>query len=392
MKLQKTENKPGVVIIEGHIQGLSNARSLGEYDIPVYVVDKSNCIARYSKFCRKFFYCPDYIKDEFADFLIDLAESEELSGWSLLPSNDHAVITISKNKKRLEEYYKVITPDKDIIKNIYDKALLLKIAQSSGLQIPETIYFETSDDPFPGNLNFPVVTKGREGLSFYKKAGRKAFYARNETELRSQLKSLSFITELNKTFTQEVIPFDANNKTVSFTAFSVNGEIKTYWMGIKLREHPIQFGTATFAESIYEEQCLKLSKILLSALNFTGVCEVEYLRDPRDNKYKLIEINARTWLWVGLAKECGIDYAKIIYDYLNRETVRFPENYNTRIKWRNTVLDSIFAVRALISGNCNLKDYFCSLKGQVVHSVFAKDDFLPSIMYLLLLPYFFFRR
>ncbi len=30
------------------------------------------------------------------------------------------------------------------------------------------------------------------------------------------------------------------------------------------------------------------------------------------DKYKLIEINARTWLWVGLAKACGIDYANII--------------------------------------------------------------------------------
>lgn len=172
------QNKPGVIIIEGHIQGLSNARALGEFNIPVYVVDKSNCIARYSKFCSKFFYCPDYIKDEFAYFLIDLAEQEKLSGWLLLPSNDHAVITLSKHKKKLQKYYKLITPDQEIIKNIYDKALLLKIAQSSGIEIPETIYFETYDDPLPGTLNFPLITKGREGLSFYKN-GQKSFLCTN---------------------------------------------------------------------------------------------------------------------------------------------------------------------------------------------------------------------
>ena len=32
-------NKPGVLILEGHIQGLSNTRSLGSYDIPVWVID-----------------------------------------------------------------------------------------------------------------------------------------------------------------------------------------------------------------------------------------------------------------------------------------------------------------------------------------------------------------
>ena len=72
-------NRPGAIIIEGHVQGLSNTRSLGEIGIPVIVVDKVNCIARYSKYCTKFFICPDFITDEFAEFLIDLAIKENLN-------------------------------------------------------------------------------------------------------------------------------------------------------------------------------------------------------------------------------------------------------------------------------------------------------------------------
>ena len=44
------KNNTGVIVIEGHVQGLSNTRSLGEKGIPVYVVDKDNCIARYSRY------------------------------------------------------------------------------------------------------------------------------------------------------------------------------------------------------------------------------------------------------------------------------------------------------------------------------------------------------
>ncbi len=94
---------------------------------------------------------------------------------------------------------------------------------------------------------------------------------------------------MERTFTQELIPFDGTNKTISFTAFCIDGEIKTYWMGIKLREHPLEFGTATLTESVYVEECFFQSEILLKKLHYEGVCEVEFLKDPRDNKFKLIE-------------------------------------------------------------------------------------------------------
>ncbi len=71
------ELKKGAMLFEGHVQGLSNTRSLGEAGIPVFVVDTDNCIARYSKYCKKFFRCPEFIKNEFADFLIKLAKDQK---------------------------------------------------------------------------------------------------------------------------------------------------------------------------------------------------------------------------------------------------------------------------------------------------------------------------
>ncbi len=38
-KCYKEYSKPGAIIIEGHVQGLSNVRSLGEAGIPVFVID-----------------------------------------------------------------------------------------------------------------------------------------------------------------------------------------------------------------------------------------------------------------------------------------------------------------------------------------------------------------
>lgn len=376
-------NIPGTVIIEGHVQGLSNTRSLGEAGIPVYVVDKTDCIAAKSIYCKKFFLCPDFQNDNFAEFLIKLAKEEKLNGWVLIPSNDHAVHTIAKHMKILKEYYKVTISELAIIDNIYDKVRLLDVAQQHNIPIPRTQVFQTANDQIADNLEFPVITKGRHGLSFYKALRQKAFLANDEMELRRQLNFIAENHDIANSFTQELIPFDGHNKTVSFTTFCEAGEIKTFWMGVKLREHPLRFGTATFAKSVYVEECYEQSVLLLKALNYSGVCEVEYLFDPRDKKYKLIEINARTWLWVGLAKACGVDYAKLIYDYVNGNPIVWPKSYKQDIYWLNPFSDFVYSAFAIIKFKLNPFDYLRSvMKYDYVNALSYPGDNQPLYYYL----------
>ncbi len=374
----------GAIIIEGHVQGLSNTRSLGALGVPIYVIDKSNCIARYSKYCSRFFICPDFTSVEFVDFLIGLTNNEPIKDWLLLPSNDHVVYAISKHIKKLEKYFKFLIPPLDIIDNIYDKSKLLSIAYAINLPYPATQYFSNINDNINLGLHFPVLTKGRQGLTFYKIFGKKAFLAYNESELRGQLRNIAEKYEIKNTFTQELIPIYVGNKTISFTAFCVNGDIKTYWMGIKLREHPWQFGTATFAESINIPTCLEQSVTLLKALNYSGICEVEYLYDVRTKEYKLIEINARTWLWVGLAKACGVDYAKIIYDYVNNKSVNYPRSYLVGIKWINYMTDTYISISAIFRKQLSISEYCGSLKGKKIMAVFSWKDWKPAFMFLIL--------
>ena len=372
--------KPGAIIVEGHIQGLSNTRSLGEAGIPVFVVDKSDCIARYSKHCKKFFRSPDFTSDNFSDFLIDIAENEKINGWLLIPSNDHAVYTISKHRNRLTQYYRILTPSLDIIENIYDKLKLVEYARKIKIPVPVTYQFSSPNEKAGVDIKFPVLTKGRNGLSFYKTFGTKALLSNNENELRKNLSSLSGHFDLTNTFTQELIPFDGSNKTISFTAFSVDGKMKTFWMGEKLREHPLQFGTATFCKSVYCEELIAPSKKLISALKYTGVCEIEYLKDPGDKLYKLIEINPRTWLWVGLAKACGVNYPVIMYNYVNNLENKYPESYITNIYWMNAMTDVVYSFKAIILKYLSFGNYIRSLRMNKVSAIFSPGDLIPSFV------------
>jgi D-aspartate ligase len=374
---------PGAIVIEGHIQGLSLTRTLGEKGIPVYVVDRKSCISKYSRYCQKFIICPDFKEDSLADFLINLAEDEKLKDWILLPTNDLAVITLSRNKLRLEKYFKMMVPEFTIIEQIYNKATLLTIAAELDVPVPDTYCFIGTE---VGNavLVYPVITKGKHGLDFYRALKKKALIAYNKEELKKQLERIKQKYILDDCLTQTVIQSGEDNKTTSFTAFALAGEIKTYWIGLKRREHPLRFGTATFAESIKEPELFKMSEKLIKHLAYNGVCEIEYLKDPRDKQFKLIEINARTWLWVGLAKACGVDYGFYIYNYLNGIVNNYPQDYRTDIKWINFPTDLLFSIRAYFKSLITFKDYLRSMRGEKVKALYYKGDNKPMFAYYLL--------
>lgn len=377
-------NTLGAIIIEGHVQGLSNTRSLGRMGIPVYVVDKYDCIARHSVYCKKYFKSPNYIEDSFANFLIDLAKQEDIEGWVLVPSNDHAVLTISKFKNQLEEYFNFVVPDLEIVNLIYDKVKLLNLARRVGVPIPESKTIKSTKEELEISFSFPVLTKGRNGLSFYKSTGKKAFLAKDKVELKGQLNFLEEKGEMLNSFTQELIPFDGSNKTVSFTAFCENGEIIAHWTGVKLREHPLNFGTATFTKSTFIDECLLQSETLLRELSYSGVCEVEYLKDPRDGLYKLIEINPRTWLWTGLAKASGVDYANMIYNKAIGKPITKVSADELERYWINPFTDTPFSLLAILKGRLSISKYVRSLfYSNIENALFYKGDLMPAWAFLL---------
>ena len=190
-------------------------------------------------------------------------------------------------------------------------------------------------------MRFPVLIKGRNGLSFYKTLHKKAIIANTPEELATTVKGIPPQVDF---FIQEKIQ-NSHDEAISFSCFSVDGSIKSYWMGAKIREHPLRFGTATFAQSVLIPELLTEATPLISALSYTGICEIEFMFDERDGHYKLIEINPRTWLWVGLARRCGCDFALMMYNFANGIRQTFPSQYKVGVKWVNLMTDIPYSAR-----------------------------------------------
>lgn len=369
----------GVIIIEGHVQGLSNARSAAEMGLPVWIIHNGSCIAQHSKACSKFYQCSRYDSEEFIQELLAIGKQEGLHNWLLIPSNDYAVVNLSRHKKELSSYFLTFSSDLSILNNIVHKNRLLTLAQSIGINIPDTYNLSSLESLENTKISFPVITKGVVGQNFYKNIGCKAIVSENKEVLMNTIDTISQKIQLKETFTQELIlNKDLEYKpTVSVCCLCAEGEIINLWMGEKLNEHPVTFGTATLTRSVYKEVLLEPSKKLMTALKYSGICEIEWLYNPNQKAYNLIEINPRSWLWIELAKASGVNFIQDMIQFLNQQHILKNENYKTNIYWYNPITYYPFKIIAWFKKVPTFKP-----QGKRVNALFKKGDNTPGWRYI----------
>jgi len=89
----------GAVVIGGDFQALGVIRSLSEKKIPVFLLDYELSISRLSRYVKRrvinYSLFEDY--ESFADYLIYIAEKENLKDWVLFPNNDECLRNRRKN-------------------------------------------------------------------------------------------------------------------------------------------------------------------------------------------------------------------------------------------------------------------------------------------------------
>jgi predicted ATP-grasp superfamily ATP-dependent carboligase len=80
----------------------------------------------------------------------------------------------------------------------------------------------------------------------------------------------------------------------------------------RIRSYPVSGGPSTLRESVHCPEAERHAESLLGALGWLGVAMVEFRRDPRDGRYKLIEVNHRFWGSLQLAIVAGVDFPALL--------------------------------------------------------------------------------
>lgn len=165
-------------------------------------------------------------------------------------------------------------------------------------------------------VEFPVIYKPAVkdyGQTFYSTHnGNKAIECMNSIELKMRLTE-----EIQNGFdliVQEKIEFDSVYDEVPFYLYAnKNGKIIMAANGIKEIIEPFPFGTAIALRFAWYPELLELAEKVVQALQYRGILMIEFVKDKKDDQWKVIEVNPRHWLFNGFYQRLGLNFTNELY-------------------------------------------------------------------------------
>ena len=380
------DKKKGVIIFGGHVQGYGILKIYGKNNIPGIIIDSNRFnIARHSKYCRKFIQC-NY--ENLLNFLLNLSKDNQYKNWLLLPTDDYYVRILSENKKELENYYNVTVDNWDVINLFFNKRFSYPLAKNMGVPIPVTHIPDKLDDikSLSKQITFPCIVKPAIMLDFYRFFKQKVFVCNNKDELLDNINKAKTIIPIKQLIIQEIIPGSSENQYSVGMFFNVDKSFNSL-VARRKRQHPLDFGNATtFAETVDIPILIDYSHKILSESKFTGLCEVEFKYDERDQEYKFLEVNPRTWKWHLISESANIPFLLSLYNFYTKSKPIIKKDY-VKAGWQDFVIDIPIISRML------LKNIFIKSDVKNINqAVFDVNDIKPFLYQIISLPYNFLKR
>jgi D-aspartate ligase len=268
----------------------------------------------------------------------------------------------------------------------WDKNNTYRLAEELDIPVPGTWNLESADDLPRLYYRLPLAVEPAVKENFFYVTGDKAWRAESPEQLHALYQRAAKQINTKEILIQEIIPGDGLRQ-FSYCAFFRDGHAHSTLLARRMRQHPREFGrAATYVETIDLPEIEALSERFLRAINFRGIVEMEYKQDPRNGKYKLLDVNARGWGFHGLGQAAGVDFPYLSFaDQLGWRIV--PARAPAGIGWLRLLPDLSIVPRDLFDGYLKPGDYWKSLKNTRMESVFDWKDPLPSLAEFALLPY-----
>jgi len=384
--------KIGAVVVGGDHPGLAVVRSLGRRGIPVYVLEDQRCISSWSRFATRVVRTADILDERSTvSAVLEMGRKYDLNGWVLIPTRDETVAAFSRYRSELSDFFRVSTGEWESVQWAWDKNKTYELANALEIPCPRTFNPTTIHEIELLSANLPLAVKPAVKENFFYATGAKAWRADTMEQLRQTYQRAAQQIRPEEILLQEIIPGDGHEQ-YSYCAFVRHGEPHSWLTARRLRQHPREFGrAATYVETVEAPEVEELSKRFLRKINYNGLVEIEFKRDPRDGKYKLLDVNARAWGFHGIGPVCGIDFAHLLFmDQLGESAD--PVHGRAGIGWIRLLTDIPTSISDLVHGTLSVGTYLRSLRAARTESVFRWDDPLPSVAEILLIPFTFAKK
>jgi len=371
---------PGALVIGSDYKSLGVVRSLGRHGIPVWVLRDDHVLASLSRYCARSLPWPAATEEEQVAHLLELAHRHGLGGWALFPGGDETAALLARNRDALGERYRLtILEPWETLRWAYDKRLTYRLAGELDVDHPLTRYPRSREDVLAFDGEYPAILKPAIRHELNRFTVAKAWPAPDGPTLVARYDEARTLIDPDLIMIQSLVPGDGASQ-LSYAALCRNGRALASLVARRTRQWPMDFGRAsTYVETIEAPDVERLALRIIEWLRFDGIVEIEFKRDPRDGRLKLLDINPRPWGWHTLGRRAGVDFPYLLWQMMSGTPIA-PLRGRPGVRWVRALTDVPTAMSEMRAGRLSLRSYLASLTGPIEYAVLAADDPVPALL------------
>lgn len=308
-----------------------------------------------SKFCSGSFTYPDPFKEENAFIKVLKEKIAELRPKVLMPTHDESVV-IMRHRDEFPKELIIPYESAEKLLMLANKAQSTEVACKAGVAVPKV--YQSADEV----KWYPVVFKTVIGNS-----AKGVYFPKDKVELLKLMEE----HENEETLLQEWI--GGTDYSVDCVRWDGFCKMSVYHALVTKTDGG---GTTTQREIVDMPQLEAEAKKLMDAVDFRGVCGLDFRYEPETGRFAYIETNARFTGGLATPVAAGFDIPWVMYKLATEG--KFDEQINVRIGTRTKWIlgDVITLVGRILKMKWNLKELkrVFSFRGFDAFDDFCKDD------------------
>jgi D-aspartate ligase len=385
-RVQKLSSPQGAIVLGGDYRGLGIVRNLGRRGIPVWVIKDRHTVAAHSKYADRVIDWPAGSDEDRVERLQGLGKTVIPGYWALFPTTDEMTAVVARSCENLNRTFSITTAPLDVVEIGQDKRKTHALAAANGIGFPQTWLPRDLREVEGLNLSYPVIIKPAVKDRANPLTHDKAWRVVSRSELIRQYQVACRLLPADQIMIQDMIPGDGRFQ-YSYAGVMREGRPVADVVAKRLRQYPADLGLhSTYVVSVEDAEVEEAGRRIAADLNFTGLLEVEFKRDPRDFSLNLLDINTRVWGWHTLGVRSGVDFAYINWQMLQGKDVA-PVRVPPGETWMRFLTDCLTSLSQIRSGRATVGGYVKSVVGRHDAAVMGVDDPLPMILDAPMLAY-----
>ncbi|QCS43724.1 carboxylate--amine ligase [Natrinema versiforme] len=300
-------------------------RSLNPRGVRTIVGSESRSTpAASSAYRDEFVRLPDPETDltEYGDALLSLAERPDVQ--TIIPVREEDVYVLAQRKEEFADEIATPWPEFETLRRVQDRVDLFAAADAAGVGAPETELLDQWDDWSRETIvkpRYTVASPAYLGSRFDDAEIGSTEYQRPDTrpDPQAALEKRGHVP-----IVQERVP---DSREFGFFALYDRGTPVATFQHCQRRGWKYCGGPSAYRESVHIPELETAGRALLSELDWHGLAMVEFLRDPSDGEFKLMEINPRFWSSLPFSVRAGADFPYYYWQLAMDEPIATDPTY-----------------------------------------------------------------